>query len=144
MRKRPRLPTTILLALATTLWLAEAAWALAKLDNPHLRAERGIPALALLVLTLAYAAIHRRWGLHGSGLPLLAISSLCVLHILPAWINGLHKGFAPLTPAEAEQAFRSGWVMIIAVGLLATLSCLAVARVSAKQAAARVAQTSCR
>lgn len=134
MRSKLAKATTLLLAVVATLWFIELVWSISKFEYPHIQAERGVPAATLLALTLAYASIHRSWRLHWLGIPLLLISSLGVIHVLPVWINGLFKEFAPLTAMEATQAFQSGLFAVATVGFMSALACLVVAKLSAGQA----------
>lgn len=115
---------------------------LAKSEYTHHEIEAGCAAVAVLVITALYGAVHRRWQLHWLGVPAYLLSCYFVVNKLTAWINGVYKQFAPASDEEAAQAY---WEGMLALGLMSAGSLavwLVVAWLScwdAERQAARIA-----
>jgi hypothetical protein len=108
-------------------------WVIVKPEYTHHEIEGGATALALLALTAAYTATHWRSSLHWLGMPAYLLSCAAVVWVLPAWINGVFKGFAPADRAEATQAFWEGIACLTVIGIASLSAWLLVTRLSAKQ-----------
>lgn len=135
--------TTALLTTVGGLSTFALAWSFSKPEFTHHEIVKISTALALLSLTAMYAFLHRRFPLHWSGIPTFLASCAAVIWLLPDWIYGVYKNFAPASQEEASQAFWEGAVALTGVAVVAVVAWLVVASLSSSTKRRQVEQVSC-
>jgi hypothetical protein len=101
MRLSIRRTTTALLVAMGGLSAFALAWVVSRPEFTHHEVVKVATSLALLSLTAMYAFLHQRFSLHWSGIPAFLASCAAVIWVLPAWVYGVYKRFAPASQEEA-------------------------------------------
>jgi hypothetical protein len=137
MRGFLHLATTATLVAVGGLAVLALVWSLLKPEFTHHEVQKSATALVWLALTGLYASVHRRTSLHWLGLPLYVGSCAVALFLLPPWINGVYKDFAPSSPEEAVLSYWHGLAALAVSGMASVGAWGVVAWLSARSTATR-------